>query len=254
MLLYALFAVLGLIALPFVLGPVLIKFTQRMPAQPEFAALDSERELPPEVYALFKDAVTGLQALGFETHGFLSPVNPMAGQTQYLALFSNPQNRDLAMAAGIFQVPITSDSLRTLYVEFMTRFEGSESLCTNNSKEIFPFPKVEGKRVEQFVSAQNPSELYGLHRALLQERAFPPVRALPEPGGYARLVSESMIEGYDMQIGTGYLAKTDDGSHYIPTWKGACLMTWRLCWPLSAWIRGRRDSRAEALRAKLAAR
>ncbi|MCZ7648042.1 MAG: hypothetical protein M5U26_22745 [Planctomycetota bacterium] len=241
-----------LVAAPFVLGPVLVKFTQRIPAEPEFAELDPEESLPPEVYELFSQSVLGLSADGFEVMGFLSPVNPLPGQTQFLCLLVQRERRDLAMAAAIFQGAVSAQTLQALFVEFFTPFEGgAQALLTNNTATILPFEPIPGRRVETFVSERDPRRLYRIHRALLESYAHPAPKPEPAPGSQAQLVIASMQREYEAQVGTGYLRRAEDGSAYLPTWKGACLMTWKLCWPASAWLRRRREARAEALLAGL---
>jgi hypothetical protein len=45
----------------------------------------------------------------------------------------------------------------------------------------------------------------------------------------------------------GYFIRDEAGLTYRPTWKSACLMTWRLCWPIKQILAALKRARTERL-------
>jgi hypothetical protein len=86
-----------------------------------------------------------------------------------------------------------------------------------------------------------------VHRLLLGVDRHGSVRPAPKANGLEEAMVESMLKEFETQVATGYLFPDPDGACYRPTWKGAVLMTWRLCWPVSAIVRSARKRATASL-------
>jgi hypothetical protein len=241
-----LLVLVGLLALPFVLGPLLVKATQRLPAHPTFESIDPEEGLAGEVYDLFKNSIVPLGEAGFTDQVFLRQKDQIPGQTIHLCTLANTSTQDLAMVVHMRQSVEKGKDLRVPYVEYYTRFQGDTSVTTNNNDEIMPFPKQKGRRVTQFPDIKDPKRLFEIHRAIQDLDGHGSAEPAPGADGLEAVVIESMVKEFEAQTKTGYLFLAASGEYYRPTWKGAILMTWKLCWPVSAIIRGQRNRESAA--------
>lgn len=232
----------ALVLIPYILGPILVKATQKLPGKPELRAIDPQEDLPPEVHELFGDAIAALGAQGFSEMSFLLQEGQIAGQTVHMCTFAHPQTNELAMATYVQQKEI-----RVPFVEYVTRFEDRSSVTTNNSTQVNPLAVVPHKRLVQLPGLADLKTLYAAHHAAVGESTHPPVRTAPAAGGLKALVIESMLEVYDEQCAVGYLYKDEAACVYRFTWKGALLMTWQLCWPVKGILEARMKARGEAL-------
>lgn len=232
----------ALVLIPYLLGPILVKATQKLPARPELRVIDPQEDLPPEVHELFGGAIATLGAQGFSEMSFLLQEGHIAGQTVHMCTFANPRTNELAVATYIRQKEI-----RCPFVEYVTRFEDRSSVTTNNSTQVNPLAMLPHKRLVQLPGLADLRTLYAAHHAAVGEGARPRVRPAPAAGGLKALVIESMIEVYDEQCGVGYLYQDEAAAAYRFTWKGALLMTWQLCWPVKGILESRTKARGEAL-------
>lgn len=244
-------ALVGLVLLPFILGPVLVKTTQRLPAKPRFEHIDPNEGLSSEVYELFKASLGPMQEIGFTEQVFLRQDEQMPGQTVNLCALTNPQTHDMGMVVHMMQQVEAGKPIKVPYVEYFTRYEDETSVTTNNNDEIMPFPKQEGRRTTQVPEIKDPKRVHEIHRVLMGVDQHGPIKPAPMADGLEATVIESMVKEFETQIGTGYLVLDPGGECFRPTWKGAILMTWKLCWPVSAIVRSLRKSATASLLRKL---
>jgi hypothetical protein len=247
-LLWAALAVLGLVALPFVLGPFLVRFTVSQKAQPVFEPLDTESgQLPKEVYQHFLKTVEALKEDGFRICGYYRQEGQATNVTAYVALFVNEAQRDLAMAAGMYAELEGQPSLRTSYVEFCTELADGLELNTANTGELSPHAPVPERKGSSFPEIGDLRRLYQVHRALCARLGPAEKKSVPAEAELAARVAQDMVKCLEQQVAAGYYYLDGVGGCFRPTWKGAFLMTWKLCWPVTSIRKALRASRNAAL-------
>jgi len=247
-LLWAVLAVLGLVLLPFVLGPFIVRFNLRQKAQPVFEALDTESgKLLPEVYQHFLETVEALKEDGFWICGYFCQAGQAPHVTAYVALFVNDAQRDLAMAAAMYGEVEGQPSLRTAYVEFCSEFADGLELNTANTGELGPHAPVPRRKGNSFPEIGDLRKLYQVHRALCARWGQAEKKPVPSEAELPARVAQDMVKSLEQQVGTGYYWLDTAGECYRPTWKGAFLMTWKLCWPVTSIRKALRASRNAAL-------
>ena len=212
-------------ALPLLLGPILVRFTLKLSANPDLAHIDSDR-LPPAVRSYF-DARTGpLQDLGFRIVADLVQTGFIPNLTSLIRLFVHPDNRDGAICVCM-ESGRGVGRIHAAYVEYATTFADGRELCTNNSPSPNSFAPVPEKQLHRLPAVEDPRELYEIHREAAARFGGNTGRILPRDEDAIRTLARSMREDTARQVRTGYLYLDRAAQCYRPTWKGACFMTWK---------------------------
>ncbi len=234
---------LGVVSLPYVVGPPLVYFAQRFNVPTEILPLDPrEQPLPESVRGHFADSHTDLTKLGFELRGVLALPKLMPDVQAICACYKQPVTNDLACCSFI----VASLGQMTLrYTEFIARFQDGTVVQTNNSPQIGAFRTSPNTHTLQFWDIQDLSRLYALHQFHRRKYELSPAvdRLDTEFGG--NLVSyfskAAIEEEFARQAAHWLLAPTSSG--YRPTLWGAYALCLQELWPLNA-IRKQRRQRA----------
>ena len=246
----------GLLAVPWVFGPILIKFSQRMRAHPKVIPLDTKAfPLPPKLASFFTENIESLQDAGFTLVSYVTLPDVVPGMLTIAALLENRPNQDAAMIASMFAGARFSEigersKVQSRHVEFSTEFTDDTEICTNNSRVLSAFAPVAYKRTFQFPNVSQPDLLYRLHLNAIREFAQAPRKPLPAPEDLFDVVRRDLANEMAGQIDTGFLYLDEQNGVYRPTFKGALLMTWKNCWPATTIRRASRRRAANALRAR----
>ena len=226
----ALFAGIGGVLLPFLLGPVLVHQKNRFPAFPSFDALSVE-QVPESIRQNFQRQAVLLSYDGFIVTDYLFQTGQVPNTTMYLALLVNRASSEMAMLVDMWNVTGAA-TIRASYVEFSTDFSDGVNINTNNNNEVGAFRETREKAIFKFHEVQDPRALYTIHKRLtaMHRSAARPV--LPPEGQEAAEVVRSMIRDLERQRQFGYCYMDTGSAAYRPTWKGAVLMTWKLVWPV----------------------
>ena len=238
-------ALIVVIAAPYWLAPITLKFTSKASAHPSFEPFDrtAERE-PPPVTAYFATVEESLDAEGFVMtvdlvqHGFMS------NMVNRVRFFENAANDECAIAAATYTSAGELGMLVTR-VEFSTDFRDGGSLQTNNSATLGVFARRAGHVTEHFPTVTDAAQLCRIHRALVRRRRVASAATVARcvyRGNPAHALAKAMTREMDAQIGTGYYWLDTSIRAYRPTWKGAALMCWKMLPPMKT-IRLRRAAR-----------
>ncbi len=231
-----------LAVLPYTLGPVLVRFTQRTPARPVFEPYDAARHgLSEDVTALLRQTVDALLSEGCRPVADLYRVEGTS-RTRVVLLAGGTGGEGALAGAG----DSTHRKARTAtcFVEFITKFADGRQLSVNNN----PLPPVFGRAPARIVAwlpwVRDPARLRRVNRALL-ERRYRGVEVLPfEPGDDpAAFLSAALVREMTNQVAIGYYRLDERAQAFRPTWKGAFLMSWKLLEPMRSvqrWLVRRR--------------
>jgi hypothetical protein len=253
---------LGFLALSYIGLPLLILFSQKAQADPQFLPIDSS-SVPPDVSRFFSSVVPELEKEGFYVSVSLGLPSLMPDMQTFLVMLINRSTGDRAMVTVINST--NPKALSTvMYLEFSTRFVTGECFDTLNAPTLSAFQNGPKNTKTRVPSVQDPHTLYQIHRWVMNQKA-PAASKITcrdgEEGDHLKSVliesynervldfrwqdSSSwqdayyrtmIIESYDEQVRFGRLKLNAGEAVYQPTIKGAYLMTWGMLWPLS-WIR-----------------
>jgi hypothetical protein len=241
----------ALILIPFVLGPIFIRFSMRQSAEPDVTTFDPEHpKLPPEVKTHFRNVTETLGAEGFDVVGGLALPHQMPNVRLVMLAFAHRPNKDAAIAPLIYAETPMGTQLQTAYVEIISRYRDKTLVQTNNSHVLGAFGPRPMTTTTQFPTIEDPARLYRLHRAM-DERHAGDVKFLRldeefrgNPVAYLKFAMIEELEG-QVEAGTMYLSESE--KVYRPTWKGAFKFVWQELWPWKAIRLRKRKKKAERL-------
>lgn len=236
-----------LLLAPYLLGPVFVKLTQKMPRQPHFDQVDfagSQDLMPQAALDFFAKSHESLTKQGFRARAFLLQTGQVPGVSVAVRLYEESKALDYGVALLVLaKVPGLAQEVHQSVIEFSTRLETGETIDTTNRDNADPFPQPESKDVFRCPILEDPGDLYQVHRARLDGRRLTEKTRIEE-GEEAEAISKSMAEEVEWAARLGYFSLS--GENYVPTWKGALLMTWRELWPLKQLQQKKFESEAKA--------
>ncbi|MCI0682023.1 MAG: ankyrin repeat domain-containing protein [Gemmataceae bacterium] len=212
----------------YLLMPLAIWPMQRFPAHPEIEELDS-RVLRKSLRHFLMTQASDLLELGFAEPTMAEvPGPPMV--TAYVIMLVNRKTGDKAMVTAL--VARGPSTMRTVYLEFSTRFESGEVFDTLNATELSAFPPDPQTIRTQVPAVIDPEELYDLHRFVIRKHGVASRKTLYAPGeGLNYLVDQVLIAEYEQQVDRGWLYYDARHDVYRPTLKGIYLICWGLLQP-----------------------
>ncbi|HKV38416.1 MAG TPA: hypothetical protein VJX67_04320 [Blastocatellia bacterium] len=211
-----------------VVGPIAVKALGNMPAKPVVTVI-GEYDLPPGAASYFDSIRPDLESLGFTFVDYVRVEGAARNVLPYLMFFRNGATMDMAFASVMF---ILGKKPKVhSYLEFYRKFAGAFEVDTNNSRTPGVFKKDPKKDVFPFPDVASPRRLFELHQKLAQRRTRSAPQMPPE-GEEIDFFRANYPKSLKRQAEFGYLKL--DHAIYRHTWKGACLMTWKLCWPIKS--------------------
>jgi hypothetical protein len=239
--------VIGVVVLPYVLGPLLIRFTHKTRRNPTLITYDPDERPAPESVQEFLDEVeAALWGCGFEVLGHVAVPDLVPNVKAIFVLMARLESNDNAMAVAAFGEAAGS-SVRKFYVEFATDYADGFELNTNNTSDESAFRPLPHKRTLQFDFVKDAADLWRIHERATRQFGTGPKKASPTRRTTVERIQSGMLKENTDQVEVGWLWYDEGAEAFRPTWKGACLMTWKLCWPISALRRAARRQRARRL-------
>jgi hypothetical protein len=242
----------GLLALPYIFFPILIKVNYCTPAQPSLLEFEiSENPPPAHVTRYFERVETELAAKDFEVIGHFANHVEFGNGTMFLKLLENRRTNDASLVIVVFALPIGAlvnpPPIKEQVISFFRRFDDGTEISTSNSNVAQIFKTIKGKRIFRFPQIQDSQTLFALHLCTVKEFGMSRAKPLPPHDRMADLLLEHMRAELVDQAAVGYLRLNETGDNYVATWKGAYLMTWSLLWPIKQWQLAARRRRAAEL-------
>ena len=222
--------VLAAVAIYYLGLPLLIYFQQRLEAHPQFTKLDFH-QLSPATAEFLLERTKALLDVGFDEPTVVRMPNPLPNLTTNLIMLVNRATGDKAMVTSIFAEPAAA-ALKTLYVEFSTRFASGDVFNTLNSSELNAFPPSPNTVRTQAPRVTDTQQLFRLHQFVMNKYGAGGGKIVYDPEqSLDYLANTVLIESYEKQVKRGWLYYDDGADVYRPTILGAYLMTWGLLQP-----------------------
>ncbi|HKN76776.1 MAG TPA: hypothetical protein VJW94_16475 [Candidatus Acidoferrum sp.] len=214
-------------AIMHIIGPLALRFTFRYSARVEPAKVDPGA-LPVAVRAMINRWSSQIQSAGFSLVGIYDMGELASDTRSFLAYFVNRSAGDFADISVV-----TKDTKTQGYFEFSSSFTNGLTLDTNANKTISVTSTPSDILIFRFPQITSPSQLYQVHRALIQKHAGFLHPQLPPVGEESSRIVKQVGRFGPCQAEAGYMRLASDGTHYRLTWKGACLVAWKSLWPTS---------------------
>lgn len=236
--------VLGIVFVPIfllnVLGPLLIKKTQKLPARVKFKE-HNELEFQSNRKDDFNILDESVRNLDFEYVGS-SFMEDSHTKTNF-SLYSNENELTCAMV-----VSMVSNVKSITYVEFSQAYSDGSMLDVSNADQVSPFPKTHFKLAVRYPKIHDSEELYGVFKKLKKslKNTSVPIAYDKETG--FRMVEDYMAMESDDLVSKGYCNEDiDEEGKRSLTLKGAYLITWKSVFPGNKFMNWSNASHARKL-------
>ena len=252
-----LFAILpglaGIFAFLYLVTPIIIKFSNVVKGAPTLERMDPAH-WPPAVADAMRRHEHDLYNMGFEISERFSMVGATNNTATLLTMFIDRKSGDKAMLTAIWGLANGVWKLGTLYLEFTTRMRDGRCFDTMNSQVptgTFQSAATDVKtQVPQITEAR---ELYRVHQYVMRKHGVTGAadKMTYPPGGAENYLRRIWREGHEEQVAFGRFNYNKEKDVFTPTWKGAYLMTWRMLWPVSRFVRARMNRQAREVVAEM---
>lgn len=233
-----------LIIVMYIYAPFKIQRQQAKEVKASFSPIELT-ELPPEVAHAFHEASRGLVACGFHALGHLTHFTSNTAQNSYVSIWVNASTSTQAQIIGVC-TPSPIEGLRVVkLVTFRTEFSDGTSLITSNSSSLGVFPRDPKVSSVKCPGIRDLALLYRFHQARVNRDRAGRTATLARVKSARTRMEDEWTETYQRLIGAGYYSLDQTRAKYVPTLKGAFLMTYRLLPPFKQIQRLRRDRLTE---------
>lgn len=248
-LLISLTILLAALLLPFVLGPVLVRFKVFQRRYAPLREIDFF-ELPESARHFFWQSRNDLVNLGFVSVGCFTQRDQAPNITSFYEIWVNRASGDAALAAHSTSQTQSVTIEQTVF-EFCTELSDGSEFCTSNHGEPSVFKYVPNKKVFKLPKSQDLPLLYRIHNHRLDRHGKNVERLLPTEGQEALRIVTSIDEDLRTQTAQGLMFFDQKADAYRPTWKGACLTTWKLVFPVKNVLQWQLQKQAAAMLAEI---
>ena len=215
---------LATILVPYVLGPLAIKFSMRLPKTLTVTPL-AESELAADITPLFAASVNEFAAIGFALNNIYAIGRLANGADGILITYSSPHSRLLASQALL----IKQGKVQANYREFIAKQAGvNKYLVVTNSMTVLSF--IIPSKINRSVEPDTPIQAHFAATDACVSRLFADgIEDISSERTLAAMAKRLDDENHE-KIQCGYLV--DHGSHYGFSWKGACIGAYSHLFPL----------------------
>ena len=214
----------------FLIAPLIIYFSNRQSANPEFMTFDLVNP-PLRLPASYMQSLPLLESLGFQPVAHLFSEALATNVRTVLTMYVNRREREIATVVHMLcEVPPVTRVLHT-YTEFCTEFDDGHELNTSNSSHPQLFAVVPEKQIFRLPNLTNVQHLYEVHRTLTGQRLGVNKR-LAFPGQEVVELIDGMKLDLAREAAFGRIALDASGEWYRPTMRGAIYSTLMLIWPV----------------------
>jgi len=220
--------VLLLYASQFVIAPLIIYFSNKSSANPQFTTFDLANpplRLPPS----YLQSLPLLESLGFQPVAHLFTGALATNTRVVLTLYVNRMERETASVVHILCGAAPMTRVLSTYIEFCTEFDDGHEMSTLNSKQVLLFAVIPEKQIFRLPNVTNLQQLYEVHRAVTAQRLGANKR-LALPGQEVNELIDGMKRDLARQEAFGQMALDASGEWYRPTMRGAIHGTLMLIW------------------------
>ena len=254
----------GLCVLYFFGPPLITYFTFRVETEPTFESVASRADLPEAVQLQFQQADEDMEEIGFQPMETLFLPKLIGNVRSAMAFYLQPEREDFAISVASYVRQEDRWKLHSQYTEFSTRTADGRNFGSRNLMGVGAFPVPDHVTNIFLPGDTTVAKLYACHEGLTAGagiHARSPLFFEQYAGVASAYLAHCMREELSYALDCGYLKiksgskagddpnpfkplADDSSEYYVPTLKGALLMTWNELWPvkqLNIW-RHRRKS------------
>ena len=216
--------VLIFLGIQFLLGPVIVWRSQKMPEYYRFNIIESQKflsERSPTFIALHKT----IQGSGFEYTG--SSELLMSNLSMYFSLYNH---FDKKIACTL--VTAHSKPVNTTHIEFTQMYEDGSVLNVSNASVINVYPRSVSRLSFRFPRVNEFGQLLALAERLIRNHKQGERRITFKRGQEFEALESYLNRELKELIARGWVRSDVVAGQRRLTIKGATLMTWKMLWPV----------------------
>jgi hypothetical protein len=229
----------------YIVAPIRVRSQQIKPLKAKYESLDAE-QLPQEFSATFRDASDVLQRCGFLSAGVATRLDSQIGQASFVELFINAGHNDSAQVIAVRTPRPSAPARLTALLTFRTEFTDGTVIVTTNSATGSCFPPDPQIDSVRWRGCADLERLYQFHRARVKRDSGTRRATLKDVTSTVQRLENEHVRTFNRLTAACYFVVDEPGARFIPTIKGAFLMTYRLLPPwkqLNQYIKDRRAGR-----------
>lgn len=221
----------------YIIAPLKIRTQQVRKLETEFVSIEMST-MPSEVSQIFLRASEALMGCGFQQLGLVREREGSPGIDGFVSLWVHHASMD---SAQVIAVRTWVRGTVTSLVTFCTEFLDETSIVTSNSTAVSCFPPNPRAQSIRCPGVQNFQRLYSFHRRRVARDRGPRLATLDRVRDTASRLQLEHRETFARLIESGYYSIDEVIQRYVPTLRGAYLMTYRLLPPFKQVQMLRRD-------------
>jgi hypothetical protein len=237
----------------YILAPLIVRFKEWRTADPRYANLDLTA-CPREVSALIEQCASVLTEQRFSVVNHLwRPDNAgPRGSQSYVSMWANSATGDSTHIIIVHAKTPVGFSIKNTLVTYRREFTDGTTIATANSLTPGIWPDDPLKDTVVCRGLNDLNRLYDFHIRRCARDQNGRVAEVPTEGEGASYLVDENRRTFQRLMPLGYYTFDARNNRYIPTLRGAFLMTWRLLWPLRGIRRRARIKRANAVLSQFA--
>lgn len=221
--------VLGIAALPYIIIPILIWFTQRFSCSIKLRRVE-ENFLPAEVLKEFHHMTDALSKRLFEMCLDAYTNDESLGLRFYHRVLLSKVHRTWAICTAISD---DGGKLHRKYLELKSQFIDHTSLSTHNSDLIGAPINAPNRKLTPLPSMTEPNILLDIHLLRLKKVVMEEIVDPPSAEAAFETLQKFVNQDQEEQAALGAIYMDENEKMYRPTWAGAVLIGWYSMWPLT---------------------
>lgn len=223
------------LAIQYLLGPVVVWWSQKLPEAYRFEKLDAEKFLS-ERSGTFLSLHREILDSGFNYIG--SSELLMSQATTYFSIYYNPETTLCCTLSSVHSKPAT-----TTQIEFTQLFADGAAVNVNNNPIFDVNPRWDKKIVYRFPNINNFPELLNAANRLVGKYGNSKKTGLP-PGEEFQTIERYLMRELMRLVSRGWVSENVVNGQRRLTVMGAIVFTWKLCWPVKAVLSAMDESRS----------
>ncbi|MDC0660922.1 hypothetical protein [Marinobacter sp. SS21] len=220
--------IVAFILAQFIIGPILVYMSQKMPEAFRFKLLDQDDFLS-ERTETFKSLHETIINQGFEYIGS-SEIN----QSHSNMYFSIYNNYELEIACTLSTAH--SAAQESTQIEFTQMYSDGTVVNINNNPIINVYPKSFQKLCFRFPDVNDFGQLLDIAMKLISAHKTEAKKVTFDRGHEFPTIEDHLTDELKLLISKGWVSSKVNNEFRKLTIKGAILMTWQLCWPVKLWF------------------
>jgi hypothetical protein len=226
------FILVTLLALPYLLIPLLIKRHQSFSLQPQLRKVVGDF-VPKSTEAYFKKVGNRLKKLGFEHRVDVVSRDFGPNLRVFMRLFIEKSHFTIATCSSL--IPDGASKPVKNFLEFNAKFFDGWEISTHNSDLSSAPIEYRKKIISVFPSFIDIKLLHRFHQQIVSQFNMTDKQALIPAEGYEfEFLVQTFKDDLSRQADLGCLELDAVNSCYRPTWAGAFLIGWYSMWPISS--------------------